>query len=368
RRRAATRAVRARTGPVPGAARTRHAPLPAAGRADFQPGPQAPDGAAAHHRATGPHAGRRRAGHRARRQPGGALVRPPGAAGRGRRRSRRHAASGADAGPLARGVRHRSRRAAASHPAGPAAGAAALGLVGRGRHARYHCARREGVSVPHSQFSAIQYRPLQEADLPQAHALSAALQWPHRLEDWRFGWRLGAGEAAWHGADLAGVALHWDYGTCMTLGHIIVAPAHQGQGIGGTLVARALRHAAAPAALLHATPAGAGVYARQGFGVVGQVAQHQGGVPAQLPAAGPLPAGVALRPLAPGDRAWAMAWDTAATGMRREALLGALWDTAQGVALMRAGQPAGFSLLRRAGRGWVVGPLVAPDLDGAQAM
>ena len=237
---------------------------------------------------------------------------------------------------------------------------------------RYHVAATltlyEDYEVPPSPTSAIQYRPLQEADLPQAHALSAALQWPHRLEDWRFGWRLGAGEAAWHGADLAGVALHWDYGTCMTLGHIIVAPAHQGQGIGGTLVARALRHAAAPAALLHATPAGAGVYARQGFGVVGQVAQHQGVVPAQLPAAGPLPAGVALRPLAPGDRAWAMAWDTAATGMRREALLGALWDTAQGVVLMRAGQPAGFSLLRRAGRGWVVGPLVAPDLDGAQAM
>lgn len=214
----------------------------------------------------------------------------------------------------------------------------------------------------------LEYRPLQDHELSQAHALSAALQWPNRLEDWRFGWRLGIGEAAWRGTEMVGVALRWHYGGAVALGHIIVSPAHQGYRIGSTLVSRALAQADAPAALLHATPAGAGVYARLGFGVVGQLQQHQGVVPTDLPAGQPLPLHEVLRPLTAQDRAWAITQDTAATGMRRDALIGTLVDQAPGVVLMRDGARVGYSVVRRAGFGWVVGPIIGPDLQAAQAL
>ena len=49
--------------------------------------------------------------------------------------------------------------------------------------------------------------PLEEKHLPQAHALSAALGWPHRVEDWRFVLGLGHGLAAIDGDRLQGTLI-----------------------------------------------------------------------------------------------------------------------------------------------------------------
>ena len=38
------------------------------------------------------------------------------------------------------------------------------------------------------------YRPMTEADLPAAHALSVQLKWPHRLEDWAMLQRVSDGQ------------------------------------------------------------------------------------------------------------------------------------------------------------------------------
>jgi hypothetical protein len=57
-----------------------------------------------------------------------------------------------------------------------------------------------------------------------------------------------------------------------------------------------------------------------------------------------------------------------ATGMNRDALLDALVPGAQGVVLTRSNEPVGFALFRRFGRGYVVGPTIAPDTGGAKAL
>ena len=43
---------------------------------------------------------------------------------------------------------------------------------------------------------AARLRPLTAEDIPAAQALTAALRWPHRVEDWSFGLALGQGLAA----------------------------------------------------------------------------------------------------------------------------------------------------------------------------
>jgi hypothetical protein len=54
--------------------------------------------------------------------------------------------------------------------------------------------------------------------------------------------------------------------------------------------------------------------------------------------------------------------------MDRRALIGALLDAGTGVALDNDGTATGFAILRRFGSGQVIGPVVAPDAAGAQAL
>ena len=63
-----------------------------------------------------------------------------------------------------------------------------------------------------------------------------------------------------------------------------------------------------------------------------------------------------------------IALDAAATGVARGAVLVGLLPACDGVILDRDGEIAGFALLRRFGRGYVIGPVVAPDLEGARAL
>ena len=62
------------------------------------------------------------------------------------------------------------------------------------------------------------------------------------------------------------------------------------------------------------------------------------------------------------------ALDHAATGADRRRVLDALLDAGTGVALDRNGSAIGFALLRRFGRGHVIGPVLAPDAARARAL
>lgn len=213
-------------------------------------------------------------------------------------------------------------------------------------------------------FTAIAYRPMGESDLPAAHALSQAVRWPHRPDDWHFALRLGTGFVAEEGGAVVGTALCWDQGPRHgSLGLIIVSSAHQGKGIGRALMRLVLERLGDRCTLLNATAAGQPLYESLGFRAIGTLHQHQGTLAAPVPAPGPCP-----RPAEARDVAAIIALANRGTGMARDELLKQLIGVAEGAVLERDGEVAGFSLIRPFGRGYVIGPVVAPDTDGAQAL
>lgn len=205
----------------------------------------------------------------------------------------------------------------------------------------------------------IQYRRFTVADIEAAHALSAELKWSHRAEDWQFVANAGSGLVAEQDARVIGTVLCWKYGTTTaSLGMVIVSPAHQGHGIGRRLTELALEELGSRATLLHATPAGRPLYEKLGFAPVGTLDQHQGA--AFQPPLVSLAPGERLRPLGASDTPRLIELASRASGLERGAVLPALLECADGIGLDRDGELVGFALFRRFGRGFAIGPVVAP--------
>jgi GNAT superfamily N-acetyltransferase len=221
-------------------------------------------------------------------------------------------------------------------------------------------------------------RPLTEADLPAAFALTQRIGWSHQPHDWALHWRLGHGFALCdESGGLIGTILWWGYGDHYgTIGLVIVDPDQQGRGYGRQLMTAILDSVGARTLGLVATEAGIRLYEQTGFVRTGQIEQWQGEVvhdagvrgDAAGPAAATTP-GLTLRPLRASDLRAAAALDARATGAPRHALLDALWQVAgRGWVAERAGAVVGFTLARAAGRGHTVGPLIAPDESVAAAL
>lgn len=178
---------------------------------------------------------------------------------------------------------------------------------------------------------------------------------------------LGAGIAIERGGELVATAISWGFGdTHASFGMIIVAPALQGAGIGKRLMARLLAQTEGRSQMLTATEAGRPLYGKVGFSAYGTVRQHQGllqGKPAQE-----LEDGEAVRPAERADIDLLCRLDISATGLERRPILSALLDVGEAVVLERGGEIVGFSMIRRFGRGEVIGPVVAPDARVARAL
>ena len=210
-------------------------------------------------------------------------------------------------------------------------------------------------------------RPITRADLPEAQAITASLGWPHRVEDWDFMLGLGCGWAARQDGALVGTGLCWTFGaTAGALGLVCVARAQQGQGLGRRLLERLLDALAGRQVVLFATEGGVRLYEGLGFRACGLIRQQQGA--AFQPPLMPLQPGQRIRPVGRSDPAKLAALDEAATAMDRRELIGALLDAGTGVVLDNDGTATGFAILRRFGMGQVIGPVVAPDAAGAQAL
>ncbi|HKT96443.1 MAG TPA: GNAT family N-acetyltransferase [Paraburkholderia sp.] len=211
--------------------------------------------------------------------------------------------------------------------------------------------------------------PFSPADVERAHALSLDIRWPHRADDWRLAARMGRGFVVKEGERVVGTALCWPWGEQgATLGLVIVAPDCQGRGIGRMLMERLLDTLGPRMTVLHATPAGQPLYEKLGFRPIGLLHQHQGADfrAAQIEP----PPGERLRPLEPRDTPRVIELASRASGLERTALLHALLDVSQGVALVDAGrhdEVLGFALLRPFGRGHAIGP-VATASDGGLPM
>ena len=144
---------------------------------------------------------------------------------------------------------------------------------------------------------------------------------------------------------------------------MVVRQDSQGRGLGRLLMQAAIQDAGTRTLGLVATTAGLKLYQSLGFNETGGIEQWQGNVSrVALPASSAPPAGVALRDFTDADLPAARALDAAALGAPRDALIDAVWQGARrGVAAVQKGQLRGFALLRAAGHGTTVGPLIATD-------
>lgn len=209
------------------------------------------------------------------------------------------------------------------------------------------------------------YRPMTEADLPAAHALSVQLKWPHRLDDWAMVLRLSDGFVVFDGERLIGTAFACPQGDFASIGLVIVSDDYQGKGIGRKLMELALEACQSRTPILNATLAGAPLYVSQGFVEFGRIQQHQGLV--QPPAPAPLTSGETCRPLRNADHARVLELANAGTGLDRQAVITDLFDVIESaVGIERDGQLHAFAMLRPYGRGRGIGPVVAENLEQAQ--
>ena len=207
--------------------------------------------------------------------------------------------------------------------------------------------------------------PLEARHLVQAHALSQALDWPYRIEDWAFALQLGRGFAVEAEGELVGTALWWPYGADHgSAGMIIVAEKAQRQGIGAKLMDALMADAKGRTVILNSTLEGETLYRRLGFIPYDAVYQHQ----AMLAQAPEIDRSVPLRAAVPDDRAALLALDSEASGMDRAALLDAIAAIADMEVVVRGDRVAGYGCVRRWGRGYVIGPVVARDAVDARAL
>ena len=214
-------------------------------------------------------------------------------------------------------------------------------------------------------WSSLSATTLTAAHLSQALALSEALNWPYRQEDWQFALQLGHGLAVEVHGRLCATALWWLYEDAFaSCGMIIVSSALQHQGIGTLLMEELLRQTQGRTMILRSTREGRRLYERMGFLPYGQVNQHQGilaAAPPEKPTAG-------IRAFRAADLPAVCQLDRRAAGMGRARLLEALLARGSMVVMERAGIVSGYACMRRWGRGVVIGPVVAGTTADARVL
>ena len=213
----------------------------------------------------------------------------------------------------------------------------------------------------------VSYRSFARGDVAAAHELSLEVGWPHRVEDWEFVRRLGAGYVAQDRDRVVGTLLFWRHDRrSASLGMVIVSPGHQGQGIGSRLMSMALEDLEGRSVFLTATAAGQPMYERYGFRQFDMVQQHQG-MAGHVPVV-PLARGERLRPVGRSDGPRLISLATRAAGVSRTRVVSRLLESSEGIVLDRGGEAIGFALFRRFGRGYAIGPTIAPDARRAKAL
>ena len=221
---------------------------------------------------------------------------------------------------------------------------------------------------------------LTAADTHACWQLSQALRWPHREADWQqfISWAKAHGAALAVRADgqLIGCGLAWQWGHEQgSIGMVIVDNAWQRQGIGKRLFRGLLQALEGRDVMLQATAQGRPLYESLGFAAIGHARQFHGHwqPPVEAGPTSSLATDELTRLLQPQDLPALLAYDQRERGLTRPALLQALLaqmdaDERCAVSMDAHGRLCGYGILRRFGRGWVVGPLLADGADRAVAL
>jgi GNAT superfamily N-acetyltransferase len=208
-------------------------------------------------------------------------------------------------------------------------------------------------------------RPLTEADLDAAFALSTAAGWNQTIADWRVFLRDGRAWGIEADGVLASSAAILPFGRKVAwVSMVLTLPDHRGRGFATALMAHALAalEASGHRAVLDATPLGQPVYEKLGFTPFWTFRRWR------LEASGGMVQGV--RPLRPADWPELLALDETANGIPRERLLRALATRLPEAArvAVAGGRIEGFALGREGRLAPQIGPVVARDGRSAQRL
>lgn len=221
---------------------------------------------------------------------------------------------------------------------------------------------------------------LSAADTHACWQLSQALRWPHREADWQqfISWAKAHGAALAVRADgrLIGCGLAWQWGQEQgSIGMLIVDDAWQRRGIGKRLFKGLLQALEGRDVMLQATAQGRPLYESLGFAAIGHARQFHGHwqPSAEAGPSSSIAADELTRLMQPQDVPDLLAYDQRERGLARPALLQALLaqmdaDERCAVSMDAHGRLCGYGILRRFGRGWVVGPLLADGADRTVAL
>lgn len=214
-------------------------------------------------------------------------------------------------------------------------------------------------------------RPMRTEDLASCHAMSLHLHWPHRLADWQFHHQVSSSWAVEleepDGArSVAGSGMLCPLGEdYASLGLVIIKDELQGRGLGRAMMQRLLQDAGSRNVILNATEAGRPLYEKLGFVVTDTLSQHQSTTASATPVLAP---GARIRPLRQDEVPALLALDRHASGMDRSGLLVPLLASSEVAVLEQDGQVKGVAYLREFGRGRVIGPVIAGEVEDAKTL
>jgi GNAT superfamily N-acetyltransferase len=214
-------------------------------------------------------------------------------------------------------------------------------------------------------------RALTVDDVERALALSIEAGWNQTAADWRYLLSAGRGFGLWNrGGELVATAMTLPYGARFGwISMVLVHAPDRGRGLASRLMRRCIEtlRAEGIVPVLDATPAGREVYRRIGFRDAWSMRRLR--CRAAAPSADAT-SSVTIRPLGDIDLAAVGAFDRAAFGADRTALLTHLCARLPQAALVaeRDGRLVGFSLARDGRTAAQLGPLVAGDEVTARAL
>jgi GNAT superfamily N-acetyltransferase len=212
---------------------------------------------------------------------------------------------------------------------------------------------------------------LADADLPAAEALVREAGWNQVIADWEIFRALGTVHTARDGGRVVATAATLPYGNFAWISMVLVLPEYRRGGLGTRLLERCVKalDSEGRVPVLDATPAGRPIYQAMGFEdcwgyhrLAGQGTQRSATVAPD--------AAARVRPIADADWSALSAYDAAAFGADRSALLQRLRGRLPAAELIaeRNGRIAGFMLGRNGRSASQVGPLIAEDDDTAHLL
>jgi GNAT superfamily N-acetyltransferase len=210
-----------------------------------------------------------------------------------------------------------------------------------------------------------------DTDLPAAEALVRAAGWNQVRADWEIFRALGTVHTARDGGQVVATAATLPYGNFAWISMVLVLPDYRRHGLGTRLLERcvAALDGEGRVPVLDATPAGRPIYQAMGFEDCW--GYHRLARPGAQPAAiVPSEAEARVRPIADTDWSALCAYDAAAFGADRSALLQRLRGRLPAAELIaeRNGRIAGFMLGRNGRSASQIGPLIAEDDDTAHLL